>query len=101
MAAYTICETIIPWYFLSSAEQTLPSSTAGLLLAAVPLAGVAVAFAFAMGRSAQLTAVNWAGIGVGMLGVDALVGLDVAGSDLGRASVSPPSRSRGRRSGNR
>jgi drug/metabolite transporter (DMT)-like permease len=80
MAAYTICEIVIPWYFLSSAEQTLPSSTAGLLLAAVPLAGVAVAFA--MGRPARLTAVNWTGIGVGMLGVASLVGLDVAGSDL-------------------
>ena len=80
MAAYTICEIVIPWYFLSSAEQTLPSSTAGLLLAAVPLAGVAVAFA--MGRPAHLTAVNWCGIALGMLGVAALVGLDVAGSNL-------------------
>ena len=80
MAAYTICEIVIPWYFLSSAEQTLPSSTAGLLLAAVPLAGVAVAFA--MGRPAHLTPVNWCGIALGMLGVAALVGLDVAGSNL-------------------
>jgi len=80
MLAYTAFEIIIPWYFLSSAEQELPSSTAGLLLAAVPLAGVAVAFA--MGRPTHLTALNWVGIGVGMLGVAALVGLDVAGSDL-------------------
>ncbi|GAA2164141.1 EamA-like transporter family protein [Humibacillus xanthopallidus] len=80
MTAYTICEIVIPWYFLSSAEQTLPSSTAGLLLAAVPLAGVGVAFA--MGRPAHLTAVNWWGIALGMLGVAALVGLDVAGSSL-------------------
>jgi drug/metabolite transporter (DMT)-like permease len=46
----------------------------------VPLAGVAVAFA--MGRPAKLSGLNWAGIGVGMLGVAALVGLDVGGSDL-------------------
>ena len=46
----------------------------------VPLAGVAVAFA--MGRPARLTGVNWLGIALGMLGVAALVGLDVAGSDL-------------------
>jgi len=80
MLAYTIVEIILPWYFLSSAEQSLPSSTAGLLLATVPLAGVAIAFA--MGRPERLSRVNWLGIALGMLGVAALVGLDMAGSDL-------------------
>ena len=80
MLAYTVVEIVIPWYFLNSAEQRLPSSTAGLLIAAVPLAGVAVAFA--MGRPAKLSPLNWAGIALGMLGVAALVGLDVGGSDL-------------------
>jgi drug/metabolite transporter (DMT)-like permease len=80
MLAYTIVEIVIPWYFLSSAEQHLPSSTAGLLLAAVPLAGVGVAFL--LGRPARLSGVNWLGIAIGMLGVAALVGLDVGGSDL-------------------
>jgi drug/metabolite transporter (DMT)-like permease len=80
MLAYTIIEIVVPWYFLSSAEQHLPSSTAGLLLAAVPLAGIGVAFA--LGRSPHLTAVNWVGIALGMLGVAALVGLDIGGSDL-------------------
>jgi len=80
MLAYTIVEIVIPWYFLSSAEQHLPSSTAGLLLAAVPLAGVGVAFL--LGRPARLSGINWLGIAIGMLGVAALVGLDVGGSDL-------------------
>lgn len=80
MLAYTIAEIVIPWFALSSAEQHLPSSTAGLLLAAVPLAGVAVAFA--LGRPARLSKLNWLGIGIGMLGVAALVGLDIGGSDL-------------------
>jgi drug/metabolite transporter (DMT)-like permease len=80
MLAYTLVEIVLPWYFLSSAEQNLPSSTAGLLLAAVPLAGVAVAFF--MGRPAQLSGLNWLGILIGMLGVAGLVGLDVGGSDL-------------------
>ena len=80
MLAYTVIEIVVPWYFLSSAEKTLPSSTAGLLLAAVPLAGVAVAFF--LGRPAKLSGVNWLGIVVGMLGVAALVGLDIGGSDL-------------------
>lgn len=80
LLAYTIVEIIVPWFFLSTAEQKLPSSTAGLLLAAVPLAGVGVAFL--IGRPSKLSVQNWLGIIVGMLGVAALVGLDVGGSDL-------------------
>jgi len=80
MLAYTVVEIVLPWYFLSSAEQHLSSSTAGLLLAAVPLAGIAVAFF--LGRPAHLTGLNWVGITLGMLGVAALVGLDIGGSDL-------------------
>ncbi|MDQ0893575.1 DMT family transporter [Agromyces ramosus] len=80
MLAYTIVEIILPWYFLSSAEQRIPSSTAGLLLATVPLAGVAIAFA--MGRPERLSRLNWLGIALGMLGVAALVGLEIGASDL-------------------
>ncbi len=80
LLAFTVIEIVIPWYFLSTAEIHLPSSTAGLLLAAVPLAAVAVAFFF--GRPAKLSGLNWLGILIGMLGVAALVGLDVGGSDL-------------------
>lgn len=77
---FTAVEIVIPWYFLGSAEQKLPSSTAGLLLAAVPLAGVAIAFLF--GTKERFGWRNWLGILIGTAGVAALVGLDVAGSDL-------------------
>lgn len=80
MAVYTVIEIVIPWYFLSSAEEKLPSSTAGLLISAVPLVGVGVAFL--LGRAVRFAWFNWVGIAVGMLGVVALVGLDVGGSDL-------------------
>lgn len=80
VAVYTVVELVLPWYFLSSAEQRLPSSTAGLLVSATPLAGVGVAFL--LGRSERLSAGNWLGIVLGMAGVAALVGFDVAGSDL-------------------
>lgn len=80
LLVYTAVEIIVPWYFLASAEQKLPSSTAGLLLAAIPLIGVAVSFVF--GRPERLGRGNWVGILLGTLGVAALVGLDVAGSDL-------------------
>ncbi len=81
LAAFALVEIVLPWYFLGSAEQSLPSSTTGLLLAAVPLAAVGVAFIF--GRRDRITAVNALGIVIGMLGVAAIVGLDLGGSDLG------------------
>ena len=80
LLAYTVVEIVLPWYFLSSAEERLPSSTSGLLLAAVPLVGIAISFLF--GRPERLHLANWVGILLGMAGVAALVGLDVAGSDL-------------------
>ena len=80
MLAYTVIEIILPWYFLSSAETRISSSTAGLLISAVPLAGIAVAFL--IGRPAKLSRLNWLGIALGMLGVAALVGFEVGGSDL-------------------
>lgn len=80
LLAYTLAEIMLPWYFINSAEQRIPSSTAGLLLAAVPLAGVAIAFL--MGRAEPMQRHNWLGLAVGFAGVGALVGFDVAGSDL-------------------
>lgn len=80
LLAFTTVEIIVPWYFLSAAEQRLPSSTSGLLLAAVPLAAVGIAFV--MDRKDRLSGSNWTGIVIGTAGVAAIVGLDVAGSDL-------------------
>src|SRR5262249_48068749 len=78
---FALVEIALPWVFLGSAETRLPSSTTGLLIAAVPLVGVLVAFI--TGRAERMTATSWLGMGLGILGVAALVGLDVAGSDLG------------------
>jgi drug/metabolite transporter (DMT)-like permease len=78
--AFTIVEIVLPWFFLSTAETRISSSTAGLLISAVPLAAVGVAFL--LGRPAKMSGLNWLGILVGMLGVAALVGFEVGGSDL-------------------
>lgn len=80
LLAYTAAEIVVPWYFLGSAEQQIPSSTAGLLLAAVPLVGVLVAFL--IGRPERMSAAGWIGLVIGAVGVAALVGLDIAGTDL-------------------
>jgi drug/metabolite transporter (DMT)-like permease len=78
--AYTLIEIAIPWVALNKAEQHLPSSTVGLLIAAVPLAGLAVAYL--SGRAEHLNPLAWFGLGLGIAGVGCLVGFDVAGSDL-------------------
>jgi drug/metabolite transporter (DMT)-like permease len=81
LLAFTIAEMIVPQFLLGSAEERLPSSTTGLLIAAVPLAGVGVAFL--LGQPERLAPRNWLGIALGMAGVAALVGFAVSGSDLG------------------
>jgi drug/metabolite transporter (DMT)-like permease len=78
---FAAVEVAIPWVLLGSAETRLPSSTTGLLIAAVPLAGLAIAFA--TGRAERLTPAAWTGLALGIVGVTGLVGLDVGGSDLG------------------
>jgi len=81
LLAFTVVEMVVPQFLLGSAEERLPSSTTGLLIAAVPLAGVGVAFL--LGRPERLGPRNWLGIALGMAGVAALVGFAVSGSDLG------------------
>jgi drug/metabolite transporter (DMT)-like permease len=77
---FALVEIAVPWVLLGKAETRLPSSTTGLLIAAVPLAGVGLAFV--TGRAERLTPTAWGGLALGLLGVAALVGLDVQGSDL-------------------
>ena len=81
LLAFTLVELVVPQFLLGSAEERLPSSTTGLLVAAVPLAGVGVAFA--LGRPERLAPLNWLGIALGMGGVAALVGFTVGSADLG------------------
>ena len=81
LLAYSLVEIAIPWVALGSAETRLPSSTTGLLIAAVPLVGLVVAFV--SGRAERLSPTAWLGLALGIAGVAALVGLDVTGSDLG------------------
>jgi drug/metabolite transporter (DMT)-like permease len=81
LLAYSVIEIVIPWLFLTRAEQHISSSLAGLLIAAVPFASVGVAVGF--GRRARLGATGLTGLLVGFAGVAFLVGVDVGGSQLG------------------
>lgn len=79
--AYTAVEVGIPWLLLSEAELRLSSSLSGLLVATVPLIGALLARL--TGAADRLAPRQVAGLGVGLAGVAALVGLDVSGGDLG------------------
>lgn len=76
--AFTLLEVTGPWLLLGHAEQRVTSSTAALFIAAVPIVTAAIAFA---ARHEKFTAIRGLGLVVGLIGVVALVGLDVGVSD--------------------
>jgi len=75
LLAYTAIEVALPWFLLSHAETRLTSSLTGLLLAAVPLAGALIVTL--TGERARLGVRLWIGLLVGIVGVGAIVGLDL------------------------
>jgi len=79
LLVYTAAEVAIPWVLLARAEQRLSSSLTGLLIAAVPLVG-AVVVGFT-GTREQQGRRRWAGLLVGLVGVGALLGLDIGQVD--------------------
>lgn len=76
LVAFAAIEIAIPWLLLGDAEERLPSSLTGLLVAAVPLVGV-VAGRIA-GTGDHVDRRRWAGLLLGLLGVGTLVGLDLS-----------------------
>lgn len=75
LLAYTAIEVAIPWVLLARAETKLSSSLTGLLIAAVPLVGAVVVTL--TGEREQLGSRRWAGLFVGIVGVAAIVGLNL------------------------
>jgi drug/metabolite transporter (DMT)-like permease len=85
LVLYTVAELAVPWVLLSSAERRLPSSLSGLLVAAVPLVGAAIARL--AGVHAALGLRGLGGLVVGLFGVGVLVGFDVSGSESGSVGM--------------
>ncbi len=75
LLAYTAVEVAIPWVLLARAETKLTSSLTGLLIAAVPLVGAVVVTL--TGERDRLGRRSWLGLLVGIVGVAAIVGLDI------------------------
>ena len=79
LLAFAAAEVGGPWFFLSSAEQHISSSLAGLLISTVPLIGIAIAPLF--GNREGIGPVGIGGLDLGLVGVAAIVGLDFRASD--------------------
>jgi drug/metabolite transporter (DMT)-like permease len=79
LVAFTLVEISGPWLLLGHAETRLNSSTAGLLIAMVPL--IAAVIVTRLGHD-RLGSRRIAGLVVGFLGVATLVGIDVQVSDF-------------------
>ena len=76
---YTLVEISVPWLLLGHAETRLNSSTAGLLLAVVPL--FAALIVTKLGHE-RLELRRLLGVGIGFAGVALLVGIDIHFADL-------------------
>jgi drug/metabolite transporter (DMT)-like permease len=85
VVAFGLLEMAFPWVLLGHAETRVPSGFAGLMLAAVPIVGTVVSWL--LGDKHALSRVRLLGLGVGVVGVAALVGLDWAGGTIDPLSV--------------
>ncbi len=77
MAAYAVVEIAIPFPLIGFGEQRVSSSLAAILIAAVPL--IMTVLAIRMDPAERATGRRLVGLWVGLAGVVALVGIDVAG----------------------
>ncbi|SFL26804.1 EamA domain-containing membrane protein RarD [Geodermatophilus ruber] len=77
---FTGLEMAGPWLLLSYAEQSLSSSLTGLLVAAVPF--VAALAGRLVGEEDRLTPARLLGMGLGVVGIALLLGLDIEGAQL-------------------
>ena len=78
VAAYALAEIAIPFPLIAAGEQHVSSSLAAILIACVPL--MVAVLAFRIDPAERPTGVRLVGLFIGLAGVVALVGLDVAGN---------------------
>ena len=88
LAVFAVVEIVIPFPLIAFGEQHVASSLAAIIIAAAPLFVALLALRF--DHSERVTGSRLAGLLIGLAGVAALVGIDVAGQGdelLGAAAV--------------
>jgi drug/metabolite transporter (DMT)-like permease len=80
LLAFAAIEIAIPWVLLGTAEQHISSSLTALLIAAVPLVGAVIART--TGDRERLGLSSLIGLLVGLVGVGAIVGLNLEGAGV-------------------
>ena len=88
LAVFAVVEIVIPFPLIAFGEQHVASSLAAVIIAAAPLFVALLALRF--DHSERVTGSRLAGLLIGLAGVAALVGIDVAGQGdelLGAAAV--------------
>mgnify|MGYP003325322921 CR=1 FL=1 len=83
--AFGVMEVAIPWVLVGHAESRITSGFAGLMIATVPIVGAVVAYI--VGDHHALSRIRLLGLGIGVLGVCALVGLDSLSGHVDALSV--------------
>jgi drug/metabolite transporter (DMT)-like permease len=78
LAVYAVAEIALPFPLIAAGEQRVSSSLAAILIDCVPL--MVAVLAFRVDPSEKATGVRLVGLFVGLAGVVALVGIDVAGN---------------------
>src|ERR671915_143294 len=78
--AFAAIEIALPWLLLGEAETEISSSLTGLLIAATPLIGTAIALT--TGTRERLSLERGLGLLLGLVGVAAIVGVSVEGARL-------------------
>jgi drug/metabolite transporter (DMT)-like permease len=80
LLVFAAIEIAIPWVLLGTAEQHISSSLTALLIAAVPLVGAVIART--SGDRERLGRSSLVGLVLGLVGVAAIVGLNVEGAGV-------------------
>jgi drug/metabolite transporter (DMT)-like permease len=77
IAAYAACEVAVPFTLIAIGEQHVSSSLAAILIASMPL--IVTLLALRLSRGERPDGLRVAGLLIGLAGVVALLGIDVAG----------------------
>jgi drug/metabolite transporter (DMT)-like permease len=78
LAVCAVTEVVVPFPLIAAGEQRVDSSVAAIMIACVPL--IVALLAIRYDPSERATGVRLAGLVIGLVGVVALVGIDIAGS---------------------